>query len=208
MPEGAVFSHSSTARVAGAMAHELNNPLQGLLVALELSAQEFSGDERLTRLLGQIEGGVRRVSTAVRSFSAVYENLPREPEYFPVGEIIWNVTAILEERGIRIDPTEITDSRKVLCHAREISQLMSEVVSASELRNQRLVWYLESDEGVCSVRILAAEAGQIEWVRLVDGNGLSGLPVVLDEFAKLSDGYIELAWRDESIVGISIVLKT
>ncbi|MBI5059485.1 HAMP domain-containing histidine kinase [candidate division KSB1 bacterium] len=198
----------STIRVAGAMAHELNNPLQGLVSAVAAATMELGADERIAPRLRQIEGGVQRVTRAVRSFSALYEHLPRDPDSVPLAEFTQSVCDALNGFDLRIEMAETVDARRVRCHSAELGALTAEVVWAVWDGAERARLWVE-DRGaasaVCIMHPAAADAARV-FRPLQENDGLSGLPVVLDEVARLAGGHLELVWSHDRIAGIALVL--
>jgi signal transduction histidine kinase len=207
MAKASAAINMSTVRVAGAMAHELNNPLQGLLSAITAAAAETGNDDRLAPRLRQMQGGVHRLTRAIRSFAALYERLPREPEFVNVSAFQQCVADALRDMGCAIsDPA--TSLERVRCHSTELSALTAEVLRS--LLGAEVSLQSVAEEREATTVVAFTRSGEVRGSRAVrpfdERDGLSGIPVVLDEVARLAGGHVELIWEDDRIVGVALVL--
>ena len=192
------------ARVAGAVAHELNNPLQGVLSLLSVMLRECRLDERCQLRLEQIHDGVRRLSRTVESLSAIYENLPRPPDQIFPAELLTRLTASLTDRDLHV---HVSSSDAALlpvnCYAPEIVRLAGSVLSEN-LNGQRTV-VLRTSSTARDVEVactLQSESKEDEWLAVERVRGLSGAAVLLDEMVRLSQGTVEFRLGEKTLDGI------
>jgi signal transduction histidine kinase len=198
----------SLARIAGAIAHELNNPLQGVLSLVTVSRSEAIGDDRAR--WEQIQDGLLRLSHVIQSLSAVYENLPRLPEQVTAGDFLDLLVAAFDERKIQ---TEVFVSlpRDVSFDAMtpELVRLIREAFSLPLPTSGCIRIDMSRQEGrvvlVCERQSLdAAEP----WCGLIDHHVCSGLAVLIDEMTKLAGGEPEFRFDHASLSGIRLCFRT
>ena len=89
----------SVARVVGALAHELSNPLQGVLSLLSLYARECGESDSTHSRIEQIQAAVGRMTRIIENFSVVYENLPRAADRTTADILGERLAAEFSERG-------------------------------------------------------------------------------------------------------------
>jgi PAS domain S-box-containing protein len=97
----------ATGRMAAGVAHEINNPLQGIVAQLRLLADELPPDLRDSKRLRLIHSSVKRISDVVASLLNIHRP-PREGETAcPAAAVIGSVTeligAMAASRGVRIE---------------------------------------------------------------------------------------------------------
>lgn len=202
------FEQSFAAKVAGALAHEMNNPLQGLVSQLNLVTNELTENDALKSRVTALAGGVQRLTRVVSNFSAFYENLPRDPDVIPLCELRQALGQILHASGLAITEPVCEEATLVHCMTSEVLKLFPEVVLASASRNHALAWEIQSGDRYSYLRLLyVASAGEAIWKRFDEADGLWGLPVMLEEIARLADGRVELLWQGDIWCGTALVLK-
>jgi signal transduction histidine kinase len=195
-------------RVAGAMAHELNNPLQGLMSQLTLACGECTDNEVLRQRLAELSGGVNRLSRAVRNFSALYENMPRTADRATLALVVSVMDAALSARGFLTEGGHSLPDTTVLCMTDEVAHLFPEVVAIAAAPSAPLTWVIECREHESAVKLVyRLDSRGADWTVFNESDGLSGLPVLLDELVRLADGRLELMWEGDTWIGTGIVLK-
>jgi len=199
---------ASIARICGAIAHELNSPLQGVLSILAVCGSESVGRDH--ERLEKIRAGLLRMTRFVESLSTIYENLPREAERISVGNFLDLLTATLTERNIRAD-TSVSMSRDMSFHAlvAETVRLIAEVFSMPSPMDGSVNIRMN----VCDGRAeLVCERDSTEpaepWSGLADQQVCSGLAVLMDELTKLAGGKSEFKFDHASLSGIRLCFRT
>ena len=198
------------ARVAGAVAHDLNNPLQGILSLLAVTLRECRLDQRCQLRLEQIQRGVSRMSRTVESLATVYENLPRPLDCLPTSELLDRLATALSEREIhaQITPVDFPPT-SVVCFAPETARLAGNLLAdhANGSRTAQLGANATTQGIVFRCETAAALSGDA-WLPLEQMRGVSGIAVLLNEIVRLSRGAVEYRMGDSRLDGIQIFLPT
>ena len=198
------------ARVVGAVAHDLNNPLQGILSLVAVTLRECRLDERCQLRLEQIQQGVVRMSRTVECLSAVYENLPRPPDSFPTHQLLDRFAAAFAERDFQtyLMPLEMPDA-PVRCYAVEMTRLAGDLL-AHHANGKRTVELgaITSSQGVEFRCEAHSDGPSTDWFPLEQTRGVSGIAVLLNEIVRLSQGTVAYRMRDTWLDGVRIVLPT
>jgi hypothetical protein len=202
----------SMAGIVGALVHELNNPLQGIISLLSLHARECKVEDAKTARIEQIQNGLSRMKRIIEDFSVVYENLPRPPEPVSVGSFCERLTASLSERKwTAIVRTSQRSNTVFYCLAPELIRLITDAYSihgeADEIvhikvdqENERIKFYCEQGN---------SEDPELDVWHKLDMNGvLSGLPVLLAEIARLGNGEAEFRFDHKRLRGIRLTFIT
>ncbi len=201
----------TVARVAGAVAHELNNPLQGILSLLTVTLRDCQVDERCQLRLEQIHRGVSRLSRTVETLATVYENLPRPPDHLPSADLLDRFAFELSEREFapQMLPTD-TLLMPVICYAAEISKLAGDAL-AEQLNGHNVVQlsalHIPPGIEICC-ELTSHAAAHDEWMPVDQIRGVSGVAVLLDEVIKLGAGSVEFRMGDARLDGIRMLLRT
>lgn len=197
------------ARIAGAMAHELNNPLQGVLSLVGVTLRECSSDERCQSRLEQIHRGVTRLSRTVESLSAIYENLPRSPDFVSLSDWLNSLAATLTECGFRARVHPANTDSMVSCFAPELLRLTGDLFREQAAPMSRIQLITRQTAGQAEVVCEAEsenppQSPDDDWLNLDNLDSVSGLAVLIDEMIKLSYGQVEFKWRDSSLTGLRL----
>lgn len=206
-----IDSQKSTARITGALAHELNNPLQGMLSLLSVMSRDYAGDERCVVRLEQIRSGLIRLTRILESFSVAYENLPRLPDETTVGKFTDHVTTLLAERQLRVSIETLPDRETVFfCMSSELARLIGDAFSvpSPEGRSLRLMMALIDQRIVLTCERGAPCTDGKSWIRLDDHRGISGVAGLINEIVRLGDGEAEFRFDDMTLCGIRLFLQT
>ena len=206
-----IDSQKSTARITGALAHELNNPLQGMLSLLSVMSRDYAGDERCVVRLEQIRSGLIRLTRILESFSVAYENLPRLPDETTVGRFVDHLTASLTDRQLRISVEAMPDRETVFyCMSPELARLIGDAFSlpSSEGRSLRVILALKNERIVLTCERGAPCANGNSWIRLDDHRGVSGVAGLINEIVRLGDGEAEFHFDEMTLCGIRLLLQT
>ena len=202
----------SAATIAGALAHELNNPLQGILSLLSILDRECGDPEACRVRAGQIRSGLTRLRRIVESFSVTYENLPREAERITVGDFFQQLTDAMQSRQLHVN-AQAPENRHVsfYCLWPEIIRLVTDVFSLPPLTENpiRILFETHADHVVviCERDHHGGPIGD-GWRTVGDNNSFSGLAVLIDEMARLSRGRADFRVNDRFLDAIRLHFRT
>lgn len=82
-------------RLAGAVAHEINNPLQGMLLHLDLLKPMVEMDRKAVKSFHHLEDGVRRISEIVSRILQIYSEQERG-EKFDINDVVRGALILIE----------------------------------------------------------------------------------------------------------------
>lgn len=117
---------ASTGRLAAGIAHEINNPLGGLMNATEALRTKPLTPERRATYLELIDDGLKRIERIV---GQVLQFSPRraEPEVFSLVAAFRLAAGLAEHRfekeGVRLETVELDERARVFGHAHELQQV-------------------------------------------------------------------------------------
>jgi signal transduction histidine kinase len=206
-----IDSQKSTARITGALAHELNNPLQGILSLLSVMSGEQAGDERCQVRLEQIRSGLIRLSRILESFSVAYENLPRPPDQTTVGRFVDHLITLLTERQLHATVESLPDRKTVFyCMSPELARLIGDAFSlpGPEVRSLHLFMARSGDRVTLTCRNSAHDESDDEWLQLDDHPGISGLAGLINELMRLAGGEAEFRFNETTLCRIRLHFRT
>jgi predicted ATPase/signal transduction histidine kinase/tRNA A-37 threonylcarbamoyl transferase component Bud32 len=173
----------SIGTLAAGVAHEINNPIQGILNYAELIGAR-SGDPALVQdFAGEISKEGDRVATIVRNLLAFSrQDAERQQEVIEVGRLIEGtlslIQAVLRKDHIALVITPGQQAAQVRCRPQQIQQiLMNLVTNARDAVNQRHGFSEGGgDRKRITIRIEQFERDGRAWVRItIEDNG-SGIP--------------------------------
>ena len=122
---------AATGRMAAAIAHEINNPLEGLINVIFLARQHSAPDSRVTQLLLTAEQELERVSHIARQTLGYYKDTGA-PTDVHIHELIQNVLTVYNSKmmsaGIAVD-SRFNDLKKISVSKGEMLQVVSNVVA-------------------------------------------------------------------------------
>lgn len=206
-----IDSQKSTARITGALAHELNNPLQGMLSLLSVMSRDYANDERCLIRLEQIRSGLVRLTRILESFSVAYENLPRLPDETTVGKFVDHVMMSLTERQLRVAVEVLPDRETIFyCMSPELARLIGDAFSlpSPEGRSLRMAVTLENGYVILTCQRGAPCTNGDSWIRLDDHRGISGVAGLINEIVRLGNGEAEFRFDEMTLCGIRLFLQT
>jgi PAS domain S-box-containing protein len=124
---------AATGRMAAAIAHEINNPLESLINVIFLARQNCSSESRVHQLLLTAEQELERVSHIARQTLGYYKDTGAPTDVY-VHELIQNVLTVYNSKmlsaGISVD-SRFNDLQKITVSKGELLQVLSNVVANS-----------------------------------------------------------------------------
>lgn len=204
-------SQRSTARITGALAHELNNPLQGIFSLLSVLSREHAGDESTQVRLEQIRSGLTRLSRILESFSVAYENMPRLPDQTSLGKFLDHLTLSFTERQMRITiESEFERETPLFCMSPELSRLISDAFSLPSLEDRGVRLTITTTDDAVT---LICERGEHSpdgngWMQLDRYDAMSGVAGLINEITRLGGGSADFRFNDLTLCGIRLILRT
>ncbi|MFZ5433772.1 MAG: histidine kinase dimerization/phospho-acceptor domain-containing protein [Calditrichota bacterium] len=201
-------TNQSASAIAGALAHELNNPLQGIISLLSVLGRECIDDQNCQLRVAQIRSGLTRLSRIIASFSIAYENLPRPADHVRTGEFIDQLSAAMAERQLKVDSlVTISADTPFFCHGPELIQLISDAFSVPSLpdRTIRLRTELGTNHIVitCQRETVGSRSDDV-WHPLDRHRSVSGLAVLIDEVIRLGNGKAEFHFDETALDGVRL----
>jgi hypothetical protein len=208
-PDGLYDRQKSTARIAGALAHELNSPLQGLSSLLTVFRRECAHDEECLLRVEQMRSGLVRLSRIVESFSVAYEHMPRTPDRVSVGLFEAQFLATLAAHQLSVKTTiNAPRESEFFCMLPELIRLLGDVFSLPSPEGRRLFVRI-AEEGDVMVLFCILEgtlASEASAWRTLDGqDSSSSLAVLIDEISRFARGRAEFLFDHSSLSGIRLI---
>jgi PAS domain S-box-containing protein len=124
---------AATGRMAAAIAHEINNPLEALINVIFLARQYSSKDARVRELLETAEGELERVAHIARQTLGYYRDTGA-PTAIHLHELLENVLAVYNSKMMSIGiavTTNFNDMQKIVVSRGELLQVFSNVIANS-----------------------------------------------------------------------------
>ena len=124
---------AATGRMAAAIAHEINNPLESLINVIFLARQHSAPDSRVTQLLLTAEQALERVSHIARQTLGYYKDTGA-PSTVHIHELIQNVLTVYNSKMMSSDiavDSRFNDLQKISVSKGEMLQVFSNVVANS-----------------------------------------------------------------------------
>ena len=124
---------AATGRMAAAIAHEINNPLESLINIIFLARQNCTGDSRVSQLLLTAEEELERVSHIARQTLGYYKDTGA-PTSVHIHELIQNVLSVYNSKmlsaNVAVD-SRFNDMQKIKVSKGEMLQVFSNVIANS-----------------------------------------------------------------------------
>jgi PAS domain S-box-containing protein len=122
---------AATGRMAAAIAHEINNPLESVVNLVYLARQNISPEGKAQRFLITAEQELERVSHIARQTLGYYRDTGSPTEVY-LHDLIENVLTVYQGKllsaGISVD-TQFSDLQKIAVSRGEILQVFSNIIA-------------------------------------------------------------------------------
>jgi PAS domain S-box-containing protein len=197
----------SIGTLASGVAHEINNPVQGIMNYAELIAGAEDASDDIREFAGEIEIETRRVTTIVRNLLAFSrQELSEASEAVALADIVNGtlslVRSVMRKDHISLDIDVPIDLPRVYCRSQQIQQvIMNLLTNARDALNSYRPGYQEDK----CIRICgdAFEHEGATWVRLSVEDRGGGVPD--DVVAQIFDPFFTTKGRDKGTgLGLSV----
>jgi len=122
---------AATGRMAAAIAHEINNPLESLINLIFLAKQYSSGDARVHKLLTTAENELERLAHIARQTLGYYKDTT-SPTENQLRTLLDNILSVYHAKmiaaGIALD-AQMNDIQKIVVSKGEMLQVFSNVIA-------------------------------------------------------------------------------
>jgi signal transduction histidine kinase len=172
---------AATGRMAAAVAHEINNPLESLINLIFLARENSAPDSKVSRLLSTAEQEMERLAHIARQTLGYYKDTGA-PVDVHLHELIENILTVYSAKmmssGVALD-TRFNDLQKITVSKGEMLQVFSNVIT-NAIDAMR-------DGGVLKIltrSVLSASNDGIQVVIQDNGQGIEqeNLPKVFEPF--------------------------
>jgi PAS domain S-box-containing protein len=189
----------SVGTLASGVAHEINNPVQGILNYAELIVDNAHDQNIVREFAAEITTESNRVATIVRNLLA-FSRQEREQrmEEADVGELV-NATLSLIRAVMRKDHIQLRVAIPkglplVRCRIQQIQQIvMNLVTNARDALNERYKGY--DERKLIEIRGEVRTVGDRRWVRLIVEDHGAGIPA--DVLPRIFDPFFTTKGRDQ-----------
>jgi signal transduction histidine kinase len=167
--------------LAATVAHEVNNPLDGLQNSIEIIRRRIGADEQVGPLLDIMEAGLARIETTVRRLLSMSRDEPIHPVPTPVEEIAEEALTFAQPRlnryGIRLVREFPAEPVVVMADVDHMAQvLINLLVNAADA--------MRANGGTLTLRCRGGNDGRA-WIEVADtGTGIpeQHLPHIFEPF--------------------------
>ncbi|PRQ05245.1 protein kinase domain-containing protein [Enhygromyxa salina] len=190
----------SIGTLASGVAHEINNPIQGIMNYAELIAQSSGEPAVVEEFAAEITHESNRVATIVRNLLAFSrQEFDQRREFVEISGVIDTtlslIRSILRKDHITLVLEPVVGNPRVHCQIQAIQQIiMNLITNARDALNQCYAGYDERKQIRVRVERLVRDTGKV-WVRVVVEDAGSGInPEVL---ARIFDPFFTTKSRDQ-----------
>jgi len=169
----------SIGTLASGIAHEINNPINGIMNYAELIRDELHEDNPSKEYAAEIGNETRRIATITRNLLTFsrQDKESHSPAIIKdiVDETISLIAAVIRHDQIMLDLDIPDDLPSVRCRSQQIQQvLMNLLTNARDALNDRYPEYAENK--ILSLRVRPFEKDGHNWVRLTVEDHGNGIP--------------------------------
>ena len=191
----------------GALAHEVNNPLQGILSLTAVLGRECEAGVPSPMRIEQLRSGLKRVARVVESFSVAYDNLPRALDDVSAGRLLEWLQAALAAQQFRAEIGFSADAEmRVVCLGPELARLIADAFAlpATEPRTLRVTFAGADGHATLLCERPGPGDESAAWEDLDGAAGFSGIAVLIHEFMTICGGSAAFRWNDAALSGIRL----
>jgi signal transduction histidine kinase len=160
----------SIGTLASGVAHEINNPINGILNYAQIIFDSNIEDKSIKEYAGEIISETERVSEIVKNLLQFSRQNKQEHSYATIEDIILKtlslVKTVLKHDQIGLDLNLESDIPKIKCRSQQIQQvIMNLVTNARDALNEKYPNYNENKKIKISCKNYNSEGR--DWIRLV-----------------------------------------
>ncbi|EDM81413.1 serine/threonine kinase with two-component sensor domain [Plesiocystis pacifica SIR-1] len=197
----------SLGTLAAGVAHEINNPIQGVMGYAELILDEARGQPAITEFATEITGESKRVMHIVRDL-LTFSRQEREPDHERIApQRIIDSTLPLVRTLMRKDGVELTvdvspELPALSCHPQQIRQvIMNLLTNARDALNDRFGG--EHPDKRITIRAAEVDEGGRRWIRFEVEDRGGGIPDAVRD--RIFDPFFTTKPRDRGTgLGLSV----
>ncbi len=123
---------ASTGRLVASVAHEINNPLEGIINYLDLLSKESNGGAEKQAYINLIRDGFNRIASIVRQLLESHRSASEEKTKRDVNILIKNVLKLLENKLSQNNVSTIlaltSNSQLINCNPKQLEQVFVNVI--------------------------------------------------------------------------------
>ena len=176
--------------LAGGVAHEINNPINGIMNYAQVIADELPADSRLQQFAANIIKETNRVSQIVRNLLSFARQNPQQRSPANLNDIIKSVLTLVQsvirhdQITLEVDVPEGLPQME--CHSQQLEQvLLNLLTNARDALNEKYPAYHE--DKIIRVTARLFERDGARWIRTTVEDHANGIPAevrdrVLDPF--------------------------
>lgn len=196
----------SIGTLASGVAHEINNPINGILNYAQLIQDRLPGDSPLTEFTGEIMRETQRVATIVRNLLTFARNEKQNHSPARISDIIEAVLSlvrtVLRHDQITLNIDVPTDLPEVKCRSQQIEQvIMNLVTNARDALNERYPGH--HPDKILNLKARASEKSGRRWIRITAEDHGTGIPPAVRD--RIFDPFFTTKGRNHGTgLGLSI----
>lgn len=123
---------ASTGRLVACVAHEINNPLEGIINYLDLLSREFNNGDEKRVYVDLIREGFNRIANIVKQLLESHRSAPEEKTKSDGNVLIKNVLKLLENKLSQNNVSTIlaltSNSQLINCNPKQLEQVFVNVI--------------------------------------------------------------------------------
>jgi signal transduction histidine kinase len=187
----------SVGTLASGVAHEINNPIQGIMNYADLIHANAGRRELVEEFAAEINHESNRVATIVRNLLAFSrQDATAEPEHTQLGAVVEAtlslVHAVLRRDHIKVVVVTQPELPLVRCRAQQIQQVVMNLVTNA--RDALKARYDEYDERK-RIEIRVERGDRADWLRIIVRDSGPGIPA--DVLPRIFDPFFTTKGRNE-----------
>ena len=196
----------SIGTLASGVAHEINNPINGVLNYAQIILDSELNDENIEECAKKIITETERVAVIVKDLLDFSRQSPPEKEYTRIEDIIWRtlslIDAVIKRDQITLNVDVARNIPLINCKGQQIQQvLMNLVTNARDALNE--VYSKYNENKIININCMQYNLNRQKWIRLIVEDFGSGISK--DSITKIFDPFYSTKGRFKGTgLGLSI----
>ncbi len=186
---------AATGKLAASIAHEINNPLQGIMASLAAIKLKLKGVEVDISGLDIIETGLKRISNIVKQLLSLHRPERQEKHMIDLNLVVEEVLALVK--------SQLSMNRITL--KKNLSESLPSIYASAQQLNQILLnLILNAQESITSdgeIRIITRTKNQEVIIKIID----TGKGIEKEDLPKIFDPFFSTKKKMGTGLGLSIV---